>query len=278
MKKFSLIMATYGREKEVDSFLKTIRKSNYNLELVEIIIVDQNDKISLDEIVSKYTDLNIKHIKSEVKGLAKNRNIGLRESSGGIVAFPDDDCEYLPDTLKVINDIFEQDFSIDVVMGRIVERDGSDSLRKWPKEEMRITKQNFYTKCSSVTMFYRDGSNLRFNEKLGAGNYLGSCEDSDILYRALSSNKNVVYKPQVQIYHPHYSSDTNMNEGKVRSYGLGFGAFCKYNFDFHIFILFVKAEVFHILNTMIGIITFNKEKIKKGYIAFASRLKGLTIG
>ena len=44
-------MATYGREKEVDSFLKTIRKSNYNLELVEIIIVDQNDKISLDEIV-----------------------------------------------------------------------------------------------------------------------------------------------------------------------------------------------------------------------------------
>ena len=132
MKKFSLIMATYGREKEVDSFLKTIRKSNYNLELVEIIIVDQNDKISLDEIVSKYNDLNIKHIKSEVKGLAKNRNIGLRESSGGIVAFPDDDCEYLPDTLKVINDIFEQDFSIDVVMGRIVERDGSDSLRKWP--------------------------------------------------------------------------------------------------------------------------------------------------
>ena len=278
MKKFSLIMATYGREKEVDSFLKTIRKSNYKLELVEIIIVDQNDKISLDEIVSKYNDLNIKHIKSEVKGLAKNRNIGLRESSGGIVAFPDDDCEYLPDTLKVINDIFEQDFSIDVVMGRIVERDGSDSLRKWPKQEMRITKQNFYTKCSSVTMFYRDGSNLRFNEKLGAGNYLGSCEDSDILYRALSSNKNVAYKPQVQIYHPHYSSDTNMNEGKVRSYGLGFGAFCKYNFDFHIFILFVKAEVFHILNTMIGIITFNKEKIKKGYIAFASRLKGLTIG
>ena len=278
MKKFSLIMATYGREKEVDSFLKTIRKSNYNLDLVEIIIVDQNDKISLDEIVSKYNDLNIKHIKSEVKGLAKNRNIGLRESSGGIVAFPDDDCEYLPDTLKVINDIFEQDFSIDVVMGRIVERDGSDSLRKWPKEEMRISKQNFYTKCSSVTMFYRDGNNLRFNEKLGAGNYLGSCEDSDILYRALSSNKNVVYKPQVQIYHPHYSSDTNMNEGKVRSYGLGFGAFCKYNFDFHIFILFVKAEVFHILNTMIGIITFNKEKIKKGYIAFASRLKGLTIG
>ena len=163
-------------------------------------------------------------------------------------------------------------------MGRIVERDGSDSLRKWPKEEIKISKFNFYTKCSSVTMFYRNGSSLRFNEKLGAGNYLGSCEDSDILYRALKSNKNIVYKPEVQIYHPHYSSDTNMNEGKVRSYGLGFGAFCKFNFDFHICVLFIKAEVFHVLNTIIGICTFNKEKIRKGYIAFSSRLKGLTVG
>ena len=51
MKRFSLIMATYGREKEVDSFLKSIKKSNYDLELVEVIIVDQNDKISLNPIV-----------------------------------------------------------------------------------------------------------------------------------------------------------------------------------------------------------------------------------
>ena len=271
-------MATYGREEEVNSFLKSLKKSNYDLSLVEVIIVDQNDKINLDPIVASHEDLNIKHIKSKVKGLAKNRNIGLESSTGGIVAFPDDDCEYLPDTLKIISNIFEENESIDVVMGRIVERDGSDSLRKWPKENIKITKSNFYTKCSSVTMFYRDGASLRFNEKLGAGNYLGSCEDSDILYRALKANKRIIYRPEVQIYHPHYSSDTNMNEGKVKSYGLGFGAFCKYNFDMHIFILFVKAEVFHVLNTIIGIFTFNKEKIRKGYIAFASRLKGLTIG
>ena len=271
-------MATYGREKEVESFLNSLKKSNYDLSLVEVIIVDQNDKIDLNHIIERHNDLNIKHIKSTVKGLAKNRNIGLEESHEGIVAFPDDDCEYLPDTLNIISNIFESNSEIDVVMGRIVERDGSDSLRKWPKEEIKISKSNFYTKCSSVTMFYRNGSSLRFNEKLGAGNYLGSCEDSDILYRALKSSKNIVYKPEVQIYHPHYSSDTNMNEGKVRSYGLGFGAFCKFNFDFNICILFIKAEVFHVLNTIIGICTFNKEKIRKGYIAFSSRLKGLTVG
>ena len=121
MKRFSLIMATYGREKEVESFLKSLKKSNYDLSLVEVIIVDQNDKIDLNPIVERHNDLNIKHIKSTVKGLAKNRNIGLEQSYGGIVAFPDDDCEYLPDTLNIISDIFEANSEIDVVMGRIVE-------------------------------------------------------------------------------------------------------------------------------------------------------------
>ena len=74
-------MATYGREKEVESFLNSLKKSNYDLSLVEVIIVDQNDKIDLNHIIERHNDLNIKHIKSTVKGLAKNRNIGLEENT-----------------------------------------------------------------------------------------------------------------------------------------------------------------------------------------------------
>ena len=55
-------MATYGREKEVESFLKSLKKSNYDLSLVEVIIVDQNDKIDLNPIVERHNDLNIKHL------------------------------------------------------------------------------------------------------------------------------------------------------------------------------------------------------------------------
>ena len=47
-------MATYGREREVESFLNSLKKSNYDLSLVEVIIVDQNDKIDLNHIIERH--------------------------------------------------------------------------------------------------------------------------------------------------------------------------------------------------------------------------------
>ena len=61
-------MATYGRKVEIDTFLKSIEQQQYDTSKVEIIIVDQNDKIVLDDICAKYSDkLKIEHIKSEIK-------------------------------------------------------------------------------------------------------------------------------------------------------------------------------------------------------------------
>lgn len=272
--RFSLIMATYGRCEEIRDFLLSIENSNYDLEKIEIIIVDQNDKINLENIIQEFENkLKITHIKSKIKGLSQNRNIGLKHATGDIIAFPDDDCEYLEDTLQIVNENLNNK-DIDVIMGRIVERDGSDSLRKWPKEKININKSNFYTKCSSITMFYKKYNNMYFNEKLGVGNFYGSCEDSDILYRTLKLKKNILYNPVLRLYHPHYSSSHNMSLEKVRNYALGFGAFCKSNLDFSVLILFLKAEAYHIIKMIIGIFTFNKEQVKKSFTAFSGRIKG----
>ena len=120
---------------------------------VEVIIVDQNKEIDLEPIISKYKEkIKVVHIKSNERGLALNRNKGLEIATGDIIAFPDDDCEYLVDTLNIVNNYFENEHC-DLLMGRIVERNGEDSLREWPKEKIEINKNNFYTKCSSVTMF-----------------------------------------------------------------------------------------------------------------------------
>ena len=61
-------MATYGRKVEIDTFLKSIEQQQYDTSQVEIIIVDQNEKIVLDDICDRHSArLNIKHIKSDKK-------------------------------------------------------------------------------------------------------------------------------------------------------------------------------------------------------------------
>ncbi|SFA80673.1 glycosyltransferase family 2 protein [Clostridium frigidicarnis] len=273
--KFSLVVATLGRYDELRGFFNSIKNINYPLDKIEIVVVDQNDELNLKPLIEEFLDLNIVYIKSDVKGLSQNRNIGLKQCAGDIIAFPDDDCEYLNDTLNIVNEFFDENKDNSVVMGRIVQRDGSDSLRVWPKETITITKSNFYTKCSSITMFIKKNSKtLKFNEKLGTGNYFGACEDAEMIYGFLKEGLKITYNPELRLYHPHYSSSHNMSAQKVYSYGLGFGAFCRSRFDFHKFMLFFKAEGFHFVNTLIGVITFNKERMKKGFNAFVSRIKG----
>ncbi|MFR5266955.1 glycosyltransferase family 2 protein [Clostridium sp.] len=272
---FSLIMATYGRRGEVESFLESIlNRQNKNISL-EVIIVDQNKKIDLKPIIDKYNDkIDIKHIKSDVIGLSKNRNIGIKESTGQIIAFPDDDCEYLPQTLDEVYNAFSKN-SCDLVMGRIVERDGSDSLRHWSKEECLISKNNFYTKCSSVTLFLKkDKSEIMLNEKLGVGEYFGSCEDADLIYRNSKKGMKIKYVPSVQIYHPHYDSNNNMSLEKINSYGLGFGAMVKANFDFPMSILFMKAQGYHSIKMILNLLKLDFRKANNSYIALVSRFKG----
>lgn len=274
--KFSLIMATYGREKEVGEFLSKLKINDYPKEKIEVIIVDQNDKINLKPIIKKYeNDFKITYIKSNVKGLARNRNIGLSKATGDIIAFPDDDCEYISDTLIKVNNYLNTSDS-NIVMGRIIERDGSDSLRIWKKENFEVNKSNFYTSCSSVTMFFKkENTSLLFNENLGAGAKFGSCEDSDILYRNLKANNKVLYKSDIKIYHPHYDSNENMSREKIYSYGLGFGAFVKSNLDINTIMLFVKAQGYHMIKTLYYLLTFKFDKCKNSYISFISRVNGL---
>ncbi|MBB6631489.1 glycosyltransferase [Clostridium algidicarnis] len=273
--KFSLVMATYGRYEEVDSFLKSIEESKYNLNYVQVIIVDQNEKISLDEIIDKYkAKFNIIHIKSKEKGLSLNRSIGLKQVTGDIVAFPDDDCEYLPETLVNV-DTYIKEKNCDAVMGRIVKRDGSDSLRTWPKKVIKVNTSNFYTKCSSVTIFLKkDKCRIKFNPKLGAGMYFGACEDADLIYKNIKLKNNIIYNPDIRIYHPHYESGKNMDDEKVYRYGVGFGAFVKSNLDVNTALLFIKAEVYHLARALIHLCTFNTKDAKKRFAAFKSRIEG----
>ena len=274
MYKFSLVLATYGRLDEIRCFFDSLVKSDYDLKKIEVIIVDQNDQINLDLIVEEFSQrIDIKHIKSNQKGLSKNRNIGINIASGEYIAFPDDDCEYMQDTLKIVEKHFEENKDLYAVMGRIIDENKDDCIRKWSKNEEIINKYNFYTKLSSITLFKRNIDPKQFfNEQLGVGAYFGSNEDANMVYKTIKAGKKIKYFPDIVLFHPKPPKLIDIN--KVYRYGLGFGALCKENIDFNISILFIKVMLYHSLKLLIAILKFNKIEVRLRYKYLQSRIKG----
>ncbi len=82
----SVIICTFNREQSVNDVLDSISRQNCIPE--EVIIVDAYEK----NINYKIPDnLNVRILKSEVKALTYQRNLGINASAGDIIFFLDDD-------------------------------------------------------------------------------------------------------------------------------------------------------------------------------------------
>ena len=185
--KYSLIIATLGRKKELLELIESIKNSDYETNNLEIIIVDQNEKGFFDKELLEFNDLEIKHIHSDTKGLSYNRNIGLLYVTGDIICFPDDDCKFYDNTLFEVSNLLA-DTNIGFCMGRIYDRkEQKNIIKKWSNKEFKVSKFNSYFVNSSITMFIKKEYILNFDENLGVGAKFGSCEDADFIYRILAT-------------------------------------------------------------------------------------------
>jgi glycosyltransferase involved in cell wall biosynthesis len=272
---FSLIVATYNREKELDCFFNSVACQNYNLDLVEILVVDQNKIINLEPIIKKYVaKLHIRHIKSDKIGTAHSRNLGICQASGDIVAFPDDDCLYYDDTLSSVNSVFNEDTRATCLLGKIFDfKEKINIMRKWKKYPFRISWWNFYDNFSEIVLFVKADSKNKFCDLLGPGEYFGSCEGIDYLTGFLCERKVILYDPRIVVWHP-LQKISSFSREKVESYGRGFGAFCHKNCNLPIFILFCEAICYHAVFYLIACIQMNHDERKVREECIVSRFNG----
>ncbi|OOF53790.1 glycosyl transferase [Rodentibacter genomosp. 2] len=274
--KFSLIMATYGRKDEIALFLESLlSQKNIDLNELELIIIDQNDTISLDNIYQKYmSKLNIIHIKSDKRGLSLNRNIGLKLAKGEYIAFPDDDCTYYSDTLYNVQQYFERNQEVDVVLGRIIDKQKNQNIiRNWKRNSCSVNKSNFFFSYSSITIFARK-NDILFDENLGVGCLFGSYEDADYVWQMLDKNMRLIYTPEIEVWHPE-PKEQEINYQKVYSYGLGFGALIYKHFSFSAIWLFIQAQGYHFSKFCLNLLKGNKKEVRKSWLSLISRFKGM---
>ncbi len=227
---FSLVVATTGRTAELERLLDSLARQT--LRQFELLVVDQNPDDRLVPILHAHQgDYSIRHLRSEL-GVSRARNAGLRECSGQIVGFPDDDCWYLPQTLERIAREFEARPDADGLTGPCIDENGA-ILRRGPRSSGWLTKYNLFPRTHAFSTFLRRERILPlagFDETLGpgAGTPWGSAEDHEYVARALEAGLRIYYDPALGVCHPdapHSFDDREIR--KEREYSRGGGRFMR---------------------------------------------------
>lgn len=226
--RFSLIMGTVGRQKEVESFFNSMALQTFRD--FEIIVVDQNETDPLSSICEKYRDrLEITHLRIDGRGLSRARNYGLQAARGEIIAFPDDDCEYPESLLDTIDGVFRDEDTLDGLTTVLRDKStGKISCGRFALAEARLSPRNIWRRHISCTIFLRKDICDEiggFDEEFGVGGRWEGGEESDYLLRALYHGADILYRPDICVFHPDRektSSPGNSSHAYLR--GMGFGA------------------------------------------------------
>ena len=225
--KFSLIIGTLNRCRELEICLESLRKQVFRD--FEVIIIDQSINDSTQQLANGYQDLNIIYEHVDFMGLSKARNYALKMAHGDYFALIDDDAyydeRYLWEADKVLNDDREM-----ILVGNIVQK---SMLKKYSskKQLKAIGYHQIMKNCPSPVLvfpytLYCKG--ICFDENFGVGATFGACEETDLILEALDNKYQIGYCENMFVVHPtmkHSFEIENTTEVKKReNYARGLGA------------------------------------------------------
>lgn len=279
MNKFSIIIPTINRYEELEANLESVCKQIGGFEK-EIIIIDQNESPEfLEPILNKYSSrINVIHRHVKGKGASFARNIGIQVSSGNILLFPDDDCEFTPNLLYKVNEVFTSDPQLDGICIITRDRESGDKIALLKGKGTLIKRNNVLSTVIEAGIIIRKdklGSFL-FDEFMGVGNINSqywSDEGPDLILRLVINKLRIIYKPDLFYYHPNptkkYDYKTSI---RAYQYGLGRGYFLKKN-DYSIIFIGYYAGIY-IIGMVLGFLRMNRYMVEYFWMGFRGRLKG----
>lgn len=200
--RFSLIMPTLDRVTDVQRFMQALSAQSFRD--LELIVVDQNADDSLRAVLAPYTSqFPIRHIQTyKPVGAVAARNMGAREMSGDILAFPDDDCFYEPDFLQRVNDALNAHPEWDGLTGNVV---GLEHY--YSKRPAYVSKFGVWWQGLEFTLFFRKAIIHKIGLMdpafgPGAKTPWGAGEAADYLLRAMEAGFKLFYDPTLKVHHP----------------------------------------------------------------------------
>lgn len=231
--KYSLILATLNRAKELKECLTSLENQKYKD--FEVIIVDQSKNDDSKNVVSYFESLDIKYFKVSFTGLSLARNYGLKYSQGEYFCLLDDDAIYRDDYLMNAV-LYLGNCPKTVLSGKIL----SNEDFKTPfvnydgmEDGKTINVSKVLNCCPSAALIIPASVRVEcgdFDERLGVGNEFASGEETDYILRVIDNGFMIKHCRKLVVYHPIKPLDYSNFTG-VFQHAMGKGAL--YYIDTH---------------------------------------------
>lgn len=211
----SVIICTYNRDKYLQQALDSIIAQSFNKLLFELIVIDNNSTdrtgIIVKDFITAHPGFCISYYFEEKKGLGFARNRGLKEASGSILCYVDDDAILSREYLESVDSFFRHYNNAVGAGGKVIPKYESGTEPPWMSKYLDgfVGRVDYGKKIRKFDdkMKYPAGCNMIYRKDIliKAGGFNNNLtfrsDDKDIFLRLKKSYDQVYYLPAAYVYH-----------------------------------------------------------------------------
>lgn len=225
----SVVVPTIGRQDALARCLEAL--ADGTARPAEVVVVDQGSGSSADAALAGRwaARLPLVHVIAERRGLSAARNVGLRASTGDVVAFTDDDC--VPDErwVEALTAAFGADDAPAAVTGPMLPLADGAPDRVPVSSRTSLARAVYAGRALPWEVGTGGNTAVRrgwlervggYDERLGVGTRGRAGEDLDLFRRLLAAGATIAYEPSVLCRH----EGKTVSERRARRFAYGVGA------------------------------------------------------
>lgn len=218
----SVIIPTYNRTNTLDRAILSVINQTYKN--VEVIVVDDNvnnidARNNTRKVIEKYKSLiDIKLLENKINlGGGLTRNEGIKVAKGELIAFLDDDDEFLPEKLEKQYQVYLNNINKKIGMiycySNMIKTNGTSYINRNDLEGLPL-KEN--TKCCiAATSYWLCPKKALID--VGMFEDISSRQDASLITKFLLNDYNVFRVPEVLLNYYWHSGDgiSKINEKSI---------------------------------------------------------------
>ena len=222
----AIVVPTLGIAHDLERLIRSL--DDQTLRPTEVCVVDQSDGETTRAAIDRAAPaIPVKHLLDRGRGASRARNVGIAATAADVLAFPDDDMWYPPETLERVTAVLAAHPSLAVLAGRFLDPDGRPARLRFAPRSLTLDRRSVWRNAiEGATFFRREAFTVGgFDTAIGPGAATpwGAGEGTDVLLRALEAGFHIGYDPSVGVHGELGEQRARAEFQRVRAYGRGTG-------------------------------------------------------